>query len=261
MLKALMRQDARHLQIANLSLLIILGGSVWTLDLEPTVLLALVSGSMLAQSVGLWLVRAGRWDYRSALITALSLFLLLRVEAPWQAFLIALIAMGSKFLLRLNGKHLFNPSMFGLIIALATGLGWVSTGQWGSGFLLLMVLLLGGPMTLLRVGRWDVSLTFILAYGLLLFSYGAWLGDPSTIAMHQLTSGALLLFATFMISDPMTIPDQRLGRVLFALLVVVVAGWIRLVLYIPNDALWALFLVSLMTPLLDRVWRAERFAW
>jgi len=42
------------------------------------------------------------------------------------------------------------------------------------------------------------------------------LGEPMTIPFHRLESGSLLLFTFFMISDPKTTPDSRIGRIAFA---------------------------------------------
>ena len=45
----------------------------------------------------------------------------------------AALAIGSKFILRVRGKHLFNPANFGVGAALLVLPGtWISPGQWGS---------------------------------------------------------------------------------------------------------------------------------
>jgi uncharacterized membrane protein YeiB len=51
----------------------------------------------------------------------------------------------------------------------------------------------------------------------------AWLGQSWSVWWHQLGSGALLLFAFFMISDPMTIPADRRARIAYAVVVALVA--------------------------------------
>lgn len=67
---------------------------------------------------------------------------------------------------------------------------------------------------------------------------GIWLGDPLVIALHRLQSGALLLFAFFMISDPKTTPDTRAWRVIFALLVALGAACVQFGLFRTNGLLW-----------------------
>lgn len=69
----------------------------------------------------------------SALITSFSLTLLLRTEFASLAMLAAVIAIGSKFVVRVRGKHVFNPANVALVsMMLLTDRAWVSSGQWGS---------------------------------------------------------------------------------------------------------------------------------
>jgi Na+-translocating ferredoxin:NAD+ oxidoreductase RnfD subunit len=78
---------------------------------------------------------------------------------------------------------------------------------------------------------------------------------------HQLGSGALMLFAFFMISDPMTIPNDARGRILYAILVAAIAFAWTFVAFRPNALPWALFLATPLVPWIDRIWRAPRFEW
>src|SRR2546421_113027 len=87
------------------------------------------------------------------------------------------------------------------------------------------------------------------------------LGEPMTIPMHRLENGALLLFTFFMISDPRTTPDARAGRILFAALVALGAGYIQFRLFRTNGILWSLAITSFFTPVIDLLFQAERFVW
>ncbi|PYO55606.1 MAG: Na+-transporting NADH:ubiquinone oxidoreductase, subunit NqrB, partial [Candidatus Rokuibacteriota bacterium] len=70
------------------------------------------------------------FDPRSALISGLSLCLLLRTNSLTLAVLTAALAIASKFVLRVGGKHVFNPTNFALVaMMLLTGAVWVSPGQ------------------------------------------------------------------------------------------------------------------------------------
>jgi Na+-translocating ferredoxin:NAD+ oxidoreductase RnfD subunit len=89
----------------------------------------------------------------------------------------------------------------------------------------------------------------------------AWLGQSWSVWWHQLGSGGLLLFAFFMISDPMTIPSHRRARVVYASIVVALAFAWQFLLFRPNALVVALFVASPLVPLLDRVWPAGRFDW
>jgi len=78
---------------------------------------------------------------------------------------------------------------------------------------------------------------------------------------HQTQSGALLLFAFFMISDPMTIPNRPRMRLLYAALVAGAAFLWQFYLYRPNGLIWALFLLTPLVPLLDRLWPGPKHQW
>ena len=90
------------------------------------------------------------------------------------------------------------------------------------------------------------------------------LGDPLTIPFHQIDSGALLIFAFFMISDPKTTPDKRGARILYAVLVAAFAHYLVFWRYIPEGLMYALFFLSPLVPLMDRIRpisKEHRFSW
>ena len=127
---------------------------------------------------------------------------------------------------------------------------------------MLGILLLGlGGIVTGKAKRWDVSLALLGSYGALLLGRALWLGDPLSIPLHQMQSGALLVFAFFMISDPKTTPDARAGRVLFAALVATVGFTIQFTLYNSAGIILALILCAPLVPLIDRIFKGQRYAW
>ena len=95
----------------------------------------------------------------------------------------------------------------------------------------------------------------------MLFARAAWLGDPAAIPLHQLQNGSLLLFAFFMITDPRTTPDARPARVLFALGLAACAYWLLFVEQMRPGLYVALACMSVLVPVLDRLFPARRFVW
>lgn len=257
-----MRLDPRHYQIAVLSSLMVYG--ITALHFEITLAkAALILGTVLGCQ---WLFSMGmkvRFEWRSALISGLSLCLLCRSSTWWLAALAAGIAIGSKFALRWRGKHLFNPTNFALVLLMLVSDGrvWVSPGQWGNvAFFAFLMACLGG-LVVMRAGRADVALTFLFSWIALLVGRSLWLHEPMTIPLHRLQNGALLLFTFFMISDPRTTPDSRAGRIVFAVLVALGGWWWQFRMFETNGPLWSLAVCSLLTPLLDFLLPAQRHSW
>jgi Na+-transporting NADH:ubiquinone oxidoreductase subunit NqrB len=202
------------------------------------------------------------FDSKSAWISGLSLCLLLRVDQWWLAPLAAAIAVGSKFALRWNGKHIFNPTNFGIVAMLAGGADvWVSSGQWGSTVFFAFLIACAGRFVVHRASRADVTIAFLATYASLLFGRAVAVHDPLSIPLHRLESGALLLFAFFMISDPRTTPDRRAGRVIFALLVALGAAFVQFRLFRTNGLLWSLAVFAPAVPLIDWLLPAAPHRW
>jgi hypothetical protein len=256
------RLDPRLYQIAVLAGLLLYGLLALDFEIGAAQALVLLSTALLAQYAGTRLCRLPAFDPRSALISGLSLCLLLRTNSLALAAATAAAAVGSKFVLRIRGKHVWNPTNFGIVLAIvATGRAWVSPGQWGNAAFLGFLLACLGGLVVNRAARADVTFAFLGSYLAIVFGRALWLGQPAAIPLHQLASGALLVFTFFMISDPKTTPDSRAGRVVFAALVAAVAGFIAFVLYRPNGLLFALALAAPAVPLLDRLLPGSRYAW
>lgn len=253
--------DPRLYQIASLSTLM-LYGLLW-LDFDvsiPQIVLTLGT-ALLTQHAGTRFYKLPSFDPRSPLISALSLCLLLRANDLYVAALAPLIAIGSKFVIRWKNKHIFNPTNLALAVILASGLGWISPGQWGQIVWLGFLIACMGSLVVTRAARADVTLSFLAFYFGLLVARALWLGDPLAIPFHQIESGTLLIFSFFMISDPKTTPDSRTGRIFFALLVAVAGLSVQFVLFRPNGPLWGLIVCSSLVPLLDHLFPGFRYDW
>lgn len=254
--------DPRYYQIAVLSSLVLYGLFVLAFDVAGIDVLLILSTVLVTQFACTKFLRLPRFDPKSGLISGLSLCLLLRTNSTTLLLCAAIVTIVSKFLIRWNGKHVFNPTNFGIaLVVFVTGQAWVSPGQWGSGALFAALLALCGSAVVFRAARSDVTFAFLGFYSALLLLRAIRLGDPLTIPLHQLESGALILFSFFMISDPRTTPDARIARILFAAIVAGVAYHLRFSYFSPNALIYALVVVSPVTILLDHLFPAERYEW
>jgi Na+-transporting NADH:ubiquinone oxidoreductase subunit NqrB len=256
--------DPRLYQICTLASLLVYGMG-W-LDFDITLpRVALLLATVLSTQLFCDRLVGGppfRLSARSALISGLSLCLLLRTNRPELAVLAAVTAIASKSLIRVHGKHVFNPTNGGIVaMLLLTDQVWVSPGQWGAAAVFAFLMGCAGMLVVHRSARSDVTYAFMVFYCALLFGRSLSLGEPLTIPLHRLQSGALLLFTFFMISDPKTTPDSRTGRVLFAALVAFGAWYVQFRLFRTNGLLWSLAASSAIVPLIDRLVPGSRYIW
>jgi len=262
LLPAAFWSDARHYQIAALASLLAYNVGWIDFGAQPLNSALAIAACLITQALCTYSFRLPGFDPRSPLITGLSLSLLLRADEAWLYALAGAIAIGSKFLIRVNGKHIWNPAGFALVALLVISPHvWISPGQWGSAAWFAALVSFFAILVLHAARRSDVALFFLGSHAALLFARAWWLGDPWTIPLHQLQSGALLIFSFFMISDPRTTPDSRLGRLLFAVAVALFAHYLTFFVQMRPALYIALIALSPLILLFDKVLPAERFTW
>lgn len=255
--------DARHFQIVYLGSFVLFGLVFlsWYEDWFKFTLFAVTA--LVIQYIGQAMTQPKRGAWKSALITSLGLCLLCKTNTYETAILAAVFAIGSKFILRYNGKHIFNPVNMGIIASIyLTNDAWISPGQWGSHIVLIFLLGALGFLVLRKVDRLDASLTFLLVWGGLQFVRSVlYLGWSTDVYLHQMASGTLLLFTFFMITDPMTTPNHRTARIIWVSLISIASFALSNYMYVYAAPIMVLFFASPLTPVLDTIWQSEKFDW
>jgi Na+-translocating ferredoxin:NAD+ oxidoreductase RnfD subunit len=188
----------------------------------------------------------GRWPHpASAYITGISVGILVRSPFLWPYALTSVISIASKYVLRARGRHLWNPSNFGLSVVLFLAPATVSilSIQWGNNLWAMVVIWVLGFAIVWRVGRLHVSVTYVLSFVVLAFVRSAMTGNPWQAAIAPITGPMYQLFIFFMVTDPRTTVRSRRGQIVVVMLVAVVEMILRLneVIYAP---FYALFLVG-----------------
>lgn len=79
------------------------------------------------------------------------------------------------------------------------------------------------------------------------------------IWLQQVSNGATLLFAFFMISEPMTTPQRRGARMAYAIGVAGAAFVWQYLLFKPHRLILMLAAASISVPLINRRWPQRRF--
>jgi Na+-transporting NADH:ubiquinone oxidoreductase subunit NqrB len=260
--RAALPRDARVFQILFLACLLSMGVLARDFTLRWEQMALTFASGLATQAIALRVLQIPKRGYLSAVVTCFGLSILLRADTLWVHPLAAFIAIGSKFVLRMNGKHVYNPANLGVMASLLLLPGtWISPGQWGHDLAAAAWFVMLGGVVSGKARRWDVSWMFLACFLGLVLARVLLLGQNPWVFVHQLGNGALLLFAFFMISDPMTIPNHRGARLVYALVVATVAIWWQYGLFRPNALVWALFLCTPLVPVFDRVWHAKKFQW
>lgn len=199
----------------------------------------------------------------SALISSFGLTLLLKTTYVGIGVLAAFVAIISKYIIRINGKHLFNPSALGIVVALLfTGDAWINAGQWGSDVVLLFGALCMGCIVVTRVQKLDTSLAFLGTFAALLFVRQIlFLGWPLDFFVQSISTGSLLLFSFFMITDPKTTPNHSIARIVWAAVVAAVAFYLATFHFVNGAPVWVLILSQPLVPVLDHVFKEKLFEW
>jgi Na+-translocating ferredoxin:NAD+ oxidoreductase RnfD subunit len=201
----------------------------------------------------------GKWPHlASAYISGISVGILVRSPAFWPYALCALITITSKYVLRFRGRHLWNPSNFGIsaLLFLAGDTVASLTIQWGNFLLPIFVIWALGSTIIWRLRRFHITLTYVVSF-LVFALLRAWIThNPWQSEISPITSPEYQLFIFFMITDPKTTVKTRVGQCAVAFSVALVEMVLRLnqVIYAP---FYALFLVG-PTALLLEMWLQSR---
>ena len=166
----------------------------------------------------------------SAAITGLSLSILMNYShGIWFALVPVFFAISSKYIITFNDRHIFNPSLFGIVLSLLASDGMISVApayQWGSSLSVVVFIVSAALIIFLfKIKRVTLVLSFLVLYCIAL-AIRAWLTrwhmPPETLFMGVFSSPAFYLFALFMITDPASSPVSRKGQFYMALTIVIV---------------------------------------
>jgi glycine betaine catabolism B len=150
----------------------------------------------------------------SSLITALIIALVFTPATTLEGFLklalVAVIAMASKYILVIRGRHIFNPAAIAVVIASISGLAYAS--WWVATPSLIPITLLAGFLILRRVKKQFISLAFIGVAAVSLLLQG---NDLTTIFV----SWPLLFVGAVMLTEPLTLPPKAYQQYIVAVAV------------------------------------------
>jgi enediyne biosynthesis protein E5 len=188
----------------------------------------------------------GKWpNVASAYITGISVGILVRSPAFWPYALCSVISITSKYVLRVKGRHIWNPSNFGISAMLFLAPETVATLsiQWGNYLLPMMVIWALGSVIIWRLRRFHITGIYVVSFIAFAFLRSYITGSPWQSEIAPLTGPMYQLFIFFMITDPKTTVRSKKGQCIVVFLVAFAEFLLRLqqVVYAP---FYALFLVG-----------------
>ena len=201
----------------------------------------------------------GTWPHpASAYVSGISAGILVRSPFLWPYVLTSLISITSKYVLRLKGRHLWNPTNFGVsaVVFLAPATVTVLSIQWGNVVAPMVVIWLLGSVITWRVGRLHISATYVASFLLFSLVRTAITGTPWLANVAPITGPMYQLFIFFMVTDPKTTVKSWWGQCVVVFFVAFVEMLLRLaeVVYAP---FYALFLVGPVAMLVE-IWLESR---
>ena len=250
--------DSRFAPPVFITLILLVGNlSFGILESYQKTLLAIataIAGEMILGRIFLH-----KWPHpASAYITGISVGILLRSPAYWTYALCAALSITSKYALRFRGRHLWNPSNFGICVMLFLASDAVAglSIQWGNNFASLVVIWVLGSLILWRARRFHITAVYVVSFIALSLVRAHITGDPWQAEVSPITGPMYQLFIFFMITDPKTTVRSRSGQCIVAFTIALVEFFMRLdsSIYAP---LYALFWVG-PAALLIEMWLDAR---
>jgi len=238
---------------------ILLGAHLSYGILEAWYTTALAIGTAIGAELIMGRITYGKWPHpASAYISGISAGILVRSPLLWPYFLVSLVSITSKYVLRVKGRHIWNPTNFGVSAAafLAPATVTVLSIQWGNVLAPMIIIWVLGSVIVWRVGRAHISATYVASF--LFFSWVTSLitGTPWSATVAPITGPMYQLFIFFMVTDPKTTVRAKSGQCVVVFLVAFAEMILRLnqILYAP---FYALFIVGPIAMLID-IWLESR---
>jgi hypothetical protein len=211
----------------------------------------------IATAIGIELLLArifsGKWPHlASAYISGISVGMLVRSPAIWPYALCSAISITSKYVLRVKGRHIWNPSNFGVVAMLVLAADTVAglSVQWGNNLLPMAIVWAFGTVILYTLGRLHITVTYVVSFVLFAGLRAAVTGHPFLSEVAPITGPMYQLFIFFMITDPKTTVHPRWAQCLVVVLVAAVETVFRFLEFV-HAPYYALFVVGPVANLVE----------
>lgn len=249
--KPLFSLDNRYIAPAFITCILLVGHlSFGILESYPKTLLAIVTSILLELLLGRLFLN--KWVHpASAYITGISVGILVRSPAYWPYALCSAISITSKYVLRLKGRHIWNPSNFGISVMLFLAPETVASLsiQWGNYLLPMLVIWALGSVIIWRLRRFHITGIYVASFITFAFLRSWMTGSPWQSEIAPITGPMYQLFIFFMITDPKTTVRSKRGQCLVVFLIALLEMVMRLdqIVYAPFYSLFIVGPIAMLT--------------
>jgi enediyne biosynthesis protein E5 len=244
--------DNRYLPPVFITFILLVGQfSFGILESYEKTLLAIFAA--IATEIFLGRIFTGKWPHlASAYITGISVGILVRSPAVWPYAWCSVVSIMSKYVLRVRGRHIWNPSNFGIsaMLFLASFTGATLSVQWGNNIWPMLVIWALGSMIIWRLKRFHISATYVASFFLFALVRSWITGHGFLAEIAPITGPMYQLFVFFMITDPKTTVRSKRGQCAVVVGVAFVEMILRL-LEVVHAPYYALFIVGPMANLIE----------
>ena len=226
--------------------IVLLAGQVTFGFLESWSRTMLAIGTAIGVELVLARLFTGTWPHlASAYISGISIGMLVRSPAVWPYALCSAISITSKYVLRVEGRHIWNPSNFGIVAMLVLASDTVASlsVQWGNTLLPMVVVWCFGSVIIHSLGRFHITATYVASFLLFAAVRAAMTGHPFLSEAAPITGPMYQLYIFFMITDPKTTVRSFRGQCVVAFLVAAAEAVFRLLQFV-HAPYYALFVVG-----------------
>jgi enediyne biosynthesis protein E5 len=188
----------------------------------------------------------------SAYVSGISVGMLVRSPELWPYALCSAIAIVSKYLIRVDGRHIWNPSNLGIVAMLVLAADTVAglSVQWGNTLLPMATVWLFGAVIIHSLGRFHITLTYVVSFVVFAAVRASLTGHPFLSEVAPLTGPMYQLYIFFMITDPKTTVRTRRGQIVVAFLIAAAEAVMRLMQFV-HAPYYALFIVGPVANLIE----------
>lgn len=273
------RIDQRYVAPMLITSILVVGHLTFGI-LESVWMTALAIVAAISMEMVLGRIMYRQWPHpASAYISGISVGILIRSPFIWPYALCSAIAILSKYVIKVKGRHIWNPSNFAIAMMLLLAHDAVATlsVQWDNRVWAMLVIWVLGSIIISRLKRFHICLVYVLSFLALGVVRSQIAGLPLMTEIAPITGPMYQLFVFFMITDPKTTVHSKGGQMLVAFLVALMeailrllaapmfaplTGWMQNLGYNPlllsiHAPYYALFIVGPIANLVE-IWQNER---